>query len=331
MPFTFKGKIHDDILLDIRLQVVDKVMKKYSLGKYCFKNIRLVLKSSDLNKYIFIDKYKEHLIYNSNKFEEVSDVKYYNQQTQSYIKINGSSVLLILKDKTEKSFEIIDRKNILDKVIIITEGKTDWKHIKKALKRFQKVGIYLGLNIEFEEYETTPMGDAELDSMVRTYSKKEQQYRHVFIFDRDNKKYVQKYGIKEFNNHGKNVYSFCIPSISNQLDAICIEFYYKIDELKTKDKYGRRLFMGDEFKGKGNGNSKCGMYITKKINAIELDIIDRDKKVFRIDDVKLENNIALSKNDFTNNIINDVEGFDDFDIGNFKLIFNVIEKIVNDV
>ena len=52
--------------------------------------------------------------------------------------------------------------------------------------------------------------------------------------------------------------------------------------------------------------------------------------MFLIDDIEKKNNIALSKNDFTNNIINDVEGFDNFDIENFKLIFDVIEKIVND-
>ena len=38
----------------------------------------------------------------------------------------------------------------------------------------------------------------------------------------------------------------------------------------------------------------------------------------------------LSKNDFAKNIYNDVEGFDNFDIENFRLIFDVIGKIVND-
>ena len=42
------------------------------------------------------------------------------------------------------------------------------------------------------------------------------------------------------------------------------------------------------------------------------------------------NNIALSKSDFTNNIINDVKDFNDFDIENFKLIFDVVMKIVDD-
>ena len=112
-----------------------------------------------------------------------------------------------------------------------------------------------------------------------------------------------------------------------------IQFFYDtlfiwVSYLKTKDKFGRRIFIGKEFKGKGDGNSKCGKYITEKRNATALDIIDRDKKVFLIDDTEKQNNIALSKNDFTNNIINDVNGFDNFDIESFRLIFDVIEKIV---
>jgi 5S rRNA maturation endonuclease (ribonuclease M5) len=38
------------------------------------------------------------------------------------------------------------------KPLVITEGKTDWQHLKKALERFQSDGIYTNLNIEFEEY-----------------------------------------------------------------------------------------------------------------------------------------------------------------------------------
>ncbi len=76
------------------------------------------------------------------------------------------------------------------------------------------------------------------------------------------------------------------------------------------------------------------MYVTEKRKPKELDILDSDKKVYLRDDIEWTNNIALSKNDFTNNVINDVindvEGFNDFEIDNFKLIFDVVEEIVND-
>lgn len=78
-----------------------------------------------------------------------------------------------------------------------------------------------------------------------------------------------------------------------------------------------------------NGNSICGKYVTEKRNTKPFDILDRDKKVYLKIDNKWENNIALSKNDFTNNIINNVEGFNDFDIEYFKLIFDLISEIID--
>ena len=214
------------------------------------------------------------------------------------------------------------------KPLIITEGKTDWKHLKKALNIFNNDGLYKDLDIKFEEYETTDMGDGALDNMVKSYCKTKQSRKHIFMFDRDNNTYVKKYAKKEFNTHQNNVYSFCIPKISDELDRICIEFYYKKEDLRTEDKDGKRIFIGEDFLA--NGNSKCGQYVTAQRNVKELDILDSDKKVYLRDDIEWNNNIALSKNDFTNNIINDVDGFNNFDIENFKLIFDVIEKIVNE-
>jgi hypothetical protein len=226
-------------------------------------------------------------------------------------------------------YEMLDESEVLDtRPLIITEGKTDWKHLKRAFERFNKDGLYQDLNIRFEEYEDTDMGDGELDRMVQTYCKTKQPIKHIFMFDRDNNKYVNAYAKKEFNNHDNNVYSFCIPKISDELDRICIEFYYKKQDLITEDENGKRIFIGEDFLE--NGNSKCGQYVTAKRNPKELDILDRDKKVYLRDDNEWKDNIALSKNDFTNNIITDVEGFDNFDIEHFKLIFDVIEKIVKE-
>ena len=333
-----KDIIGNDIALDIRLQVVDKIMKKYSLGKYSFQNIRFSLKSFSSNSCIFIDKYKEYLIYDTKKFERVSEYRYYNQETKVYIEINENDVISILDNGIKQDFEIIDKKELLDDVIIITEGKTDWKHLKKALTKFQKQGVYLNLNIQFEEYEQTDMGDSELATMVRTYAKVKQEKKHIMVFDRDQvgkngKKDVKKLFVEEnlFSNHGNYVYSMFIPKINDDLDEICIEFFYKKKEVINAWDNGKRLFYGNEF-NQQTQVSFCGSYKTDKPYPKVLDILDGDnrKKVYYINDEKCAHNIALSKNDFTNNIITDVEGFDNFDIEYFKLIFDVIEKIVND-
>ena len=41
-------------------------------------------------------------------------------------------------------------------------------------------------------------------------------------------------------------------------------------------------------------------------------------------------NIALSKNDFANNILNRENEFLNINVDNFKLLFNLIESIIND-
>lgn len=253
--------------------------------------------------------------------------------------VNGKILVTIYTKKSDTDILIEDKKYIRsgsmikevkensNKPLIITEGKTDWKHLKKALSRLQKKGFYTGLDIQFEEYEDINMGDAELDRMVDTYSKTAQSKKHIFMFDRDNNIFVNKYAKERYNNHNNNVYSFCIPKINEYLDRICIEFYYDENDLTSEDINGRRIFIGKEFYP--NGFSKCGTFVTEKRKANELDILDRDKKVYLRDDIEWSNNIALSKNDFTNNVINDIEGFNNFEIENFKLIFDVIQDIVN--
>jgi len=267
----------------------------------------------------------------SNYFEEFEfEEKKIDGKTFIIVKIDKSDETILIEGKKYIRYGsiIIEELEDKSKPLIITEGKTDWKHIKKALERLKDNGLYTDLDIQFLEYEDMNMGDGELDRMVQTYSKIEQTKKHIFMFDRDNNTYVKKYAKEEFNNHENNVYSFCIPKISNELDGICIEFYYKKEELITFDQDEKRIFLGDEFLD--NGNSKCGKYVTEKRKAKALDILDRDKKVYLKSDNEWNNNIALSKNAFTNNVINDVDGFSNFDIEYFKLIFDVIVKIVND-
>ena len=222
--------------------------------------------------------------------------------------------------------------------LIITEGKTDWKHLKKALDRFQKQGMYIDLHVQFQEYENEiSMSDSELASMVINYSKILQLKRHIMIFDRDEignqgKKDIKKIFIKEnlSTYNSNNVFPILIPKINDELDEICIEFYYKQEEVKKAWYQGKRLFYGNEF-DRETQRSICGKYKTDKPCPASLDILDGDnkKKVYLIDDEKEENNIALSKNNFSEYIDAKYE-FKNFDIENFKLIFDVIEKIVND-
>lgn len=224
----------------------------------------------------------------------------------------------LLKTELEKS----------TKSIIITEGKTDWKHLKKALDRFKSQDLYLDLDIEFLEYEENiRMGDSSLESMLEAFKKTPQNKKTIFMFDRDNNDIYRKYASDEFNNHLNNVYSFCIPKIDDDFDKISLEFYYKDEDLKTVDENNRRLFIGNEFYA--TANSKCGIYQTEKKDKCDKLVII-DEKVYKNDDLEHKNSLALTKNSFAENILKDVDGFNSFDIENFKKIFDVIHRIVNE-
>ena len=289
--------------------------------------------------------------------------------------------------------------------LIITEGKTDWKHLKKALERFQEQGVYVDLNIKFKEFEDISMSDSELDAYAQSHAKKINERQVICIFDRDLSKRVEDYGKNDFihvgNKHyvnfvkdkckqvygvtsaeyleiekklelskfkeidtkirgilkGKehkewktllhnNVYALCIPKLNDELDEICIEFYYKENDLKKENSEGKRLFIANEFEFKENINdcnrffSKCGKFKTdtqsgtNQTRQVTLQYPNKKDRgyVYKVEENECikSNNMNLSKNDFAKNIYYDVEGFDNFDIENFKLIFDVIEKIIND-
>lgn len=253
----------------------------------------------------------------SGNFIEYNEYEEFNKAFEVFDMLtnNYKSEINLLKQQINKS----------SKPLIITEGKTDWKHLKKALERFKANDLYKNLDIEFLEYEDDiEMGDTTLDKMFDSYIKVPQSRKTIFLFDRDNDK-LKKHREQEYLNPKDNLYSMSIPKISDELDKICLEFYYKENDLKAMDKNNRRLFFGLDFFN--NGNSKCGNYQTRKLNdCYKLSIID--EKVYNKDDLTHSNSIALTKNDFAENILNEKENFKDFDIENFKKIFDIIEKIV---
>ena len=235
-------------------------------------------------------------------------------------------------------------------ILIVTEGATDWKHMKAAYNdlkdRTEYKDIFDGLAFDFLEYEPTnsakdtslkiEMGNADLEAMCRQFSKIPQKRKIVFIADRDNEKTNKALGTsgaEDFKNWGNNVYSFILPLPDSRKEtpAICIEHYYSDEEIMTPYKIGDkecRLYMGKEFDSRGlsldhkklcKNLKECGK---DKINIIEGSSKER---VTALDDE--DQNLALPKMQFAENILHKTPGFDHFDFSNFILIFKVIKEI----
>ena len=259
------------------------------------------------------------LIINMPNGIEIQSIDDFSEFTKAYYLF--TNVTNDYKTELDKLKATIQSSN---KPLILTEGKTDWKHLKSAKRSLEN---YNDLDIDFLEYEDhVKMGSDPLSKMIESIKNIPNNRKIIAIFDRDEDLILNKYGEEPFKYLGNNAYAFCIPKVSDNLDQISIEYYYSEENLKTLDKQGRRLFCGSEFHT--SGNSIDSGYQTKEKNkAGKRAIIDSN--VFCDTDRAQENSVALSKNNFAENILHSEEGFQDFDFSNFSKIFNVVRMIIN--
>lgn len=213
-----------------------------------------------------------------------------------------------------------------NKPLIITEGKTDWKHIKAAQKALSPENI----DVDYYEYEDT-LGDVTLLQLLKDYARIPQTRKIIGVFDRDNFNKLKDDALKNerYFPLGNNVYMFAIPLVNQDIygDEISIEHYYKKENLLKENCKGRRLFLGSEFNEKGRSSeyiTRCkGIDQKAKNNGIV------DEKVYDIRDTEEENSLAMSKNDFANHILTESDYAKGFDFTAFQKIFAVIQEIIN--
>lgn len=216
------------------------------------------------------------------------------------------------------------------KPLIITEGKTDYRHIKKAIQVLDRNDI----DVEFYEVPDC-WGSSQLKEMLDQLSKIKHQRIIIGVFDRDEPSYLSYLDAnnQSYKTYGdSNVYAFAIPLVNEDIYgySISIEHYYDRDcLLKEEPEHHRRLFLGSEFYK--SGNSTDGEYQTrasKLQHKVDINGVI-DEKVYSKDDLEQLNSIALTKEAFISLIENDENYSRGFDFTNFNQILNVIAQIVN--
>lgn len=265
--------------------------------------------------------------------------------------------------KQSRTFKEEIKKEInkkIDKTLIITEGSTDWKHLKRAFLKLREDKDYnekySQIDIEFLEYEDKnskvensiklDMGDDRLVKMCEYYCRVPQVRKIIFIGDRDTEKSKKlSTSNQKYKNWGNNVYSLQIPVPSHRKDTpdICIEHYYKDEEIKTydicDDGIKRRLFMGNDFNSNGFGeDGKLKLMCEKRdwCGKDKINIIDGSKKEkvievnFSNDDEQCDNiiNYAIPKSKFVTNILDEKGDFKNIGYKSFALIFDIIYEII---
>lgn len=250
--------------------------------------------------------------------------------------------------------DAINEKN--DRPLVITEGPTDWKHLKAAYHKLlddPRCSEWLStLDFEFLEYEPKnseaqncyklEMSGSHLQTMCEQYSLMQQSRKMIFIADSDVEKVQKALSEKDatYKSWGNSVYSIVLPLPSHRpgvkISEICIEHYYTDEQIKIEletNGVKRRLFMGCEFDSDGvsldatmfcNERNSCGEGKLRIIDGHE-----KSPRVYRIDD-KNKTNIALSKMKYATSILEGKAPFDQIDFSNFIPIFETIRDILQD-
>lgn len=228
----------------------------------------------------------------------------------------------------DKYNDLVSKIESNSKPIIITEGKTDYRHIRNAINKLERKDI----DVDFYEVPDD-WGDSKLQSMLDNLSKIKQRKIVIGIFDRDSKIYLEYLDVehqqyKTFGN--SNVYAFAIPLVNENVygESISIEHYYQKEDLLKEDMNHRRLFLGQEFYP--SGNSIDGQYQTKISqikHKVEINGII-DDKVFLSTDLQQRTNVALTKKSFVDLIESDAEYAKNFDYNEFNWIIDIIQDII---
>lgn len=227
-------------------------------------------------------------------------------------------------------YEELSRKiETLTKPLIITEGKTDIKHILKAK---EVLGIE-DLDFDIIQEDQQPDGDSNLHKLLEQAAHINNKNKIIGIFDRDIKKTVEeieKNG-QQIKDFGNNVYAFCIPlpesRKGNEQEEISIEFLYDDEEIHTTLKNGCNLFFGDEFSLKtGRHKNDDKLSLANQSDRGKHKIVENNggQAVYN----EREENILAKKDDFANAIASGEIEISEESWNNFRGIFEIIKQII---
>ena len=127
---------------------------------------------------------------------------------------------------------------------------------------------------------------------------------------------------------GNNVYGCSIKDTQGFNCPISIEMLYSRDDITRLDKNGRRIYLSDEFTEKSHQLKENTSIVCNNKTLIDA----QKKRTIKIVDKEVfnnnENSLALSKEQFAENILNNVDNFANVNIIGFKNIFDVISSII---
>lgn len=227
----------------------------------------------------------------------------------------------------------ITKINQINSPLIITEGKTDWKHFVTALKHFHSQNEYKEIKEEWflkygseEDKNDSICGTefvlccsvAELKNILKSFMQSNKFNKgslRIGIFDSDDSI------AKEFSDIDTQTHSLVLEP-----DNISIEMLYSDEEIKTEFN-GKRLYLGEEFDKRTKRH-----LINKELNIGGVNNSLNKAGIRKILDCDVYNingeNVAITKENFAQKIFTKEVEISIKSWNNFRHIFNKIKKIV---
>jgi len=214
----------------------------------------------------------------------------------------------------------------LTRPVVITEGKTDIKHILKAM---EMLGIERHFDVINEAEQ--PDGDGSLKAIIQNLCKIKRNRKVIAIFDRDNPNLTKEIA-DPFKDYGNNVYALRIQCPKCRIDEgrtnISIEYMYSDDEIHSVLPNNCQLFFGNEFSTNSRRRhlTRSDLFLADKKGCGEDKIIENNggQAVFDNDD----NNILAKKDDFANAVVNGDIVISMQSWENFRPTIDVINQII---
>ena len=240
----------------------------------------------------------------------------------------------LMEQKTKYDDELKNLENAIEKlqeeykqateqIVILAEGKTDSKHLKAAFSHIDDPHGILS-KISYYDFENQVLGaDDLLPLLNKLASIPAKGVVYLAMFDRD--KHNEE---GEYRKVSENVYRFNIPALNNAErnvdDKISIEHYYTNAEIQTETGKGH-LYMGKDFDEYGMSIDK-NLFYSKFSHCKVLPNQIVDSGCSRIERTS-ERRTLCSKNDFAEYV---TSNFEKFNFENFKLIYELIYKIIQE-
>ncbi|GGL12793.1 hypothetical protein [Mangrovihabitans endophyticus] len=214
---------------------------------------------------------------------------------------------------------------------IITEGKTDWRHVEAARRA---LGVEQPLSYATSEES---LGDTALLQVCERLAEfgPINSTKVIAMFDRDNRQVLaklrEKGNIDSFQRWGNNVYSLAIPVPQHRIGYknISIEMLYTDEDLRTKDYTGKRLYFDNELRIEIEPGSPPRYVPLPPIKGKELEKKPFDGKSELIVD-QSGRQLGFSKARLAQLIHDQVEPFTGFDVAGFEQLFQIVNEVLLD-